>query len=232
MNCILVRAACGRIGQCHKLAGISSAQHDAVTEQCCAEQVADAMHMLLPTLVAEPQQARLAEVVLVASALAIRQVRNLQRLHPPVIHDRRAESGAKSQEQHAAAGIAAQCLHRCIVDALHGLAECLLEVEGRPATTDIDRLAKWTVVLHRPRIPERDGLVVPVFRGFEDAARHVGRRHRGARRDALGGTIPRAGNLDVGTADIDDEDSHDGALRATATPRHDGRSSPGAAREN
>ena len=189
-NGILIRTARGRLRHLDELSRVAAAEHNAITEQRSTEEIAHLVHMLLPAHVAQFFQAGVAEVLLVALLFPIWQVRDLQRLHAPVFNDRRSEARAEAEEQHAAAGVAAECLHGGVVDAPDRLAERLLEIEGGPASADVHRLTERAIVLHRPWVAERDGLVVPGFRELEHLADHLGRRHGGPGRDAVCHAIP------------------------------------------
>ena len=71
----------------------------------------------------------------------IGQVREFHRLEHAIDDERGAESGAEAEEEHAAALVAAQRLHRRVVDDANGTPERLLEVEADPALAQVPRLA-------------------------------------------------------------------------------------------
>src|SRR5690348_10126693 len=100
----------------------------------------DIGHLPPPLLLAQTFKAPGSHTVLERPALAIRQMTELHRLQHAVDDHGRAEAGAKPEEQHPAALIAAESLHQGVVDHPCRLAERLFKVESDPALAEIMRL--------------------------------------------------------------------------------------------
>ena len=130
---------------------VAATEHDLVDLEGVAQLRHDLGDELAPALLAQTVEAALAEEVLVALAVAVRQVRDLQGLHDAFQHERRAEAGAEAQEQHAPAAVAAERLHHRVVQDPHGPAKGAAVVEAGPAAADVLRLLQHPAVLHRAR---------------------------------------------------------------------------------
>ena len=111
----------------------------------------------------ETLEAAQAEIVLVGLAFLVAEMGQLHWFEHAVHDHRRAEAGAETEKQHAAALVAADGLHRGVVDQFHRDAEGFVEVETDPAATEIVRLAQRTAVDDRSGIAERNAVVVPAF---------------------------------------------------------------------
>src|SRR6202042_1341902 len=81
------------------------------------------IHGFSPFLAAEALAAALADIVLEGAALLVGHVPDLRGFHHAIDDERRAETGAEPEKQHAPAAITADRLHGRIVDEAHRLAE-------------------------------------------------------------------------------------------------------------
>ena len=119
-----------------------------------------------------------------------------------------AEAGAEAEEEHFAAAVSAERLHGGIVDEADGLAEFFLVGEVDPAGGEVVGFGEGTVVCDGAGIADGDGVVVPGGRGGKNLLGHLRGVHGGAGDDLDGDEIVGGGDLDVGSADVDDEDFH------------------------
>ena len=69
-----------------------------------------------------------------------------------------AQPRAQAEEQHAPALIAAERLHRSVVDDPHRLAESACEVEPQPALPEVHRLLGDSAIVDRARIADGDAV--------------------------------------------------------------------------
>jgi hypothetical protein len=119
----------------------------------------------------------------------------------------RTEPGSDSQEEHLAALVAAERLHRRVVDDLRRLPEHGAEVESDPPGAEVHRLGDDAPRVHRRGNADRDGVVRPVVRQVDDPLGHALRPELGTGFEAP--ALPAAAGqeqLDVRTADVDRED--------------------------
>ena len=100
--------------------------------------------------------------MLVRVPFLVREVSELHGLEHALDDQRRAETGPEAEEEHAAASVAAEGLHRGVVDELHGPAEGASEVEAHPAAAEVVRLRNHVPVDHRSGIADGDVVVGPV----------------------------------------------------------------------
>ena len=140
----------------------------------------------------------------------------LHRRDDPVDDERRAEAGAESEEEHLAAFVASERLHRRVVDHLRRLAERCLEVEPDPARPEIHRLGHDTTVAHDRRNADRDGVVHPVAGQGGDAVDHLlcGQLGPGRETPRLAAVL-RDEHLDVRPTDVEGEDLADHRSKST-----------------
>src|SRR5262249_44110480 len=106
-----------------ELRRVPTADHDLVRLERCTKARDHVEHVLPPAPLAVPLEPPDADVILERAPLLVRQVPELHGLQQAVDDERRAETGAEAEEEHAAASVAAERLHRGVVDHLHGPAE-------------------------------------------------------------------------------------------------------------
>src|SRR5262249_247181 len=92
----------------------------------------DVLNVLSPLLLAVFLQSANAHIVFVRAFL-VRQMTELHGLDNAVDDERRPQSGAEPEKQHLPAFIAAERLHRRIVQDLGWPLECRFKVEAEPA---------------------------------------------------------------------------------------------------
>jgi len=129
-------------------ARVAAADDDVVDHERGRQHGDDPQHVLAPFLLAHAPQPGRTGVVLVRSAFAVRQVRELHRREHAVDDQRATEPRAEAEEQHPAAAVAAPGLHRGVVDDDRGPAERTLEVEADPTAAEVERLADRFAVEH------------------------------------------------------------------------------------
>src|ERR1700722_933940 len=127
----------------------------------------------------------------------------LHRFDDAVQDHRRAESRSQSQEQHPSAPVAAESLHRRIVDDPYRQAECRSKIEPRPTSSEIVRLSDGTAVENRSGKADRYHVVGPILRKFLDVGDHLPCCHFWPGNDLP--LLPLAGGkyFDVSPTDID-----------------------------
>src|SRR4029077_9742163 len=94
----------------------AAAENDIIGNQRFLQQYDGTKDLAFPPLFAEPFQSRLAEVILDNVPAAIRQIAKLEWEHFASQDQRRSQSGAQSKKQHPPAAIAAEGLHRGVID--------------------------------------------------------------------------------------------------------------------
>ena len=126
------------------------------------------------------------------------------------VDERGADARAEAEEEHASAVVAAESLHRRVVDHTDRPAECGFEVEAHPAVAEISRLGAGAVGVDCSWIADGEDVVVPVAGDFAHLLdEHVWREFlSGVEAPALVSAADR--HLDVRTADIDHQDVHPG----------------------
>lgn len=131
-------------------------------------------------------------------------MRELEREHGPIAHDRASETGAQSEEEHLSALVAAKRLHRGVVDHAYRAAERPLEVEPDPTLAEVPRLALRTTLPHRVGKAERDALELPMRRRGQHLAHRDSRRETRSGVDANRRSLAGGEQLHVRAADVDD----------------------------
>ncbi len=125
-------------------------------------------------------------------------MRKLQRFERAVHDECGAEPCAQSKEEHAAAFVTPQGLHRGVVDHTDGMSK------GFP--DEVGRFAHWLAVNHWPRIADRHDGVAPPGRPLSNLSHHLASGHLRTRRNLEGLPTARGKHLDMGAANIDRED--------------------------
>ena len=124
--------------------------------------VTAAIHSLLAVCL----EAGVAQSIEDRFARTIRQAAKLERDDNVLGDECGADAGAEAEEEHASAVVAAERLHRGVVDHTDWPAECSFEVEAHPAVAEVSRLGAWPVGVDCSWIANRDDVVVPVGGGF------------------------------------------------------------------
>ena len=92
-----------------------------------------------------------------------RELAELERDDHVLRDQRRADAGAEAEEEHPAAFVAAERLHRGVVDDAHRAIECGREIEADPPRTEVARLGPRPLRAGESGIADRDRLVTPVL---------------------------------------------------------------------
>src|SRR5215469_5854188 len=129
---ILVVAGTAMRRQHLELLDVAAADHGVVGLEGRDQALHDVGNVDAPLLLAMAFQSGLADVILVG-VLSVGQMTELHGLDDALDDHGGAEPGAETEKEHLAALIAAQGLHRGIVDKLHGMVECAGEIEADPA---------------------------------------------------------------------------------------------------
>src|SRR5207237_8784540 len=112
---------------------VSTTAHDRVRRERGTEACDHLQPVRPPALLAVALEPSDADVILERVPLLVRQVSELHGLEQAVDDQGRAETGPEAEEEHAAASVAAEGLHRGVVDGLHGPAEGASAGEPDPA---------------------------------------------------------------------------------------------------
>jgi len=117
-------------------------------------------------------------------------------------NERGAKASAQAEEQHAAAAVAAECLHGSVVDDFDRTTERLLEVETDPPGPEVRRFVKRFSAHDGSGVSDGDDRVIPVASGFLHFFDHLLWRHPRAGRDLDRLEVAGSVDLDVRAADI------------------------------
>src|SRR5207244_4276120 len=120
---VLVVAEPGSRWKLLELRRVSTADHDLVRLERCTEACDHVQNVRPPALLASALEPSYADVILGCVPLLVREVSELHGLEHALDDEGRAETGPEAEEEHAAAPVAAEGLHRGIVDELHRPAE-------------------------------------------------------------------------------------------------------------
>ncbi len=113
-----------------ELFAVAAAKDDVIGIQRRFQALHDFGDVAAPLFFAEAFEAAKAEVIFVGFPFFVGQVRELHRLKKAVHNHGGAEAGAEAEEKHVAAFVAAEGLHRGVVDDFHREAKGFGEVEG------------------------------------------------------------------------------------------------------
>src|SRR6266581_1170521 len=190
-----------------ELPGVAAADQDVVGGERGGEARNDVGDLPAPFLLAQAFEAAQADVILVGRLL-VRQVAQFHRLDDAFDDHRRTEAGTEADKKHLATLVAAQCLHRRIVDDLGRAAEGGLVVEPHPPRPEVVRLGDRAAAQDGTRITNCDRGVGPVAGELLHARDHLRGRQGRPQWKFAGLGLPAGQNLDVGTADIDHQYLH------------------------
>src|SRR5207253_2207388 len=143
-----------------------AAEHDAVGNKSRLEVLDAKEDFAFPSFCAESIQSRNTDKIFDNVAVAIRQVAELERKHMTLPNERGAEAGAEAEKQHASAAVAAERLHRSIVDDAHWFAERVAKIEPDPAFAEVLGVFHDLPATHRRRKSDRERVILPVARLF------------------------------------------------------------------
>ena len=155
-----------------------------------------------------PSQAVAAEVMVERFVLPQLEVTQRERHDHAVGDERRAHAGAEAEVQHLAAFVAAEGLHAGVVHHPHRAVESVAEVEIDPARAEVVRFGDRPAVANLAGIADRDALDgQSAVASFTPSISACG---VSSFPDGNFGFLGLLGlpDLDVGAADIDDEDVH------------------------
>src|SRR3954468_18225720 len=135
--------------------------------------------------------------------------------------ERAANTGAEAKVQHAAAFIAAEGLHAGVVHDADGATERVGVVEADPAIAQVEWFGDRLAMADFAGVADRDALELPI-RGsrFHFRNQILGRQLFAGRELGLIG-FARLPDLDVGAADIDDQNIHAELYRSESRLRCD-----------
>src|SRR5215475_2051355 len=121
---------------------------------------------------------------------------------------RRPEPGSETQEKQMTALVASERLHRSIIDDFHRTPESGLKVETDPAFSEIVGFHNRPALENGPGIANGYYVILPVRRDLLNSGNHLCRRHCWSGRKRAVYALPSCEDLDVGTADIHNQDFH------------------------
>ena len=206
-----VRARAAALRQFLQFLDVAAADDDVVRSDRLDHPRRAVLDVLLPLLPAQPAQGAVAEVILVGAVLE-RQVGQLHGDDDAIGHHRGAQAGAEAEKQHQPALVAAERLHRRVVDDPDRAAECGSEIEADPPASEVVRLLDDAAVADASRVADRDRVVLPVRDELLDARDQLLRRQRPARRELPRHPLSGREDLHVRPADVDDQHAHPNVL--------------------
>src|SRR6516164_7715074 len=118
--------------------------------------------MLAPFLFPMLFQATKTDVILVCP-FPVWKVPQFHGFDNPIHDKRRSQTSTETKKEHAALLVAAQSLHRRIVQNLDRAAERLFIMKSDPTFAEIVRFKKRPVAYDRSGISDGDGLVFPIL---------------------------------------------------------------------
>src|SRR3984893_2257079 len=144
-----------------ELLDVASPQHCSVGLQGRDEACHDVGNVTLPFLLAVAFQSGSADIVLIG-ALLERQVSEFYGLDNAVDNHGCSEPGSENEEEHLAALVAPQCLHRGVVDDLDGTTECRGKIEPDPPASQVVGFDNRPAVKNGARVADRHPVIAPI----------------------------------------------------------------------
>lgn len=144
--------------------------------------------------------------VIFKSTFLVRQMSEFHRLDDAIDNHRGAETGSETEEEHLAASVTSQRLHRRVVHNFDRSPERGFEIETPPTLSEVPRLGDRPVAKDRSRVADRDNVIRPILDQFSDLGDHpfwsqVFPGNECSWFDLAGGQ-----ELDVSSADINHQD--------------------------
>jgi len=198
-----------RLRQFRQLLDVAAAQDDVIGHERMLEPGDDVEDVLLPFAAPRAFHAGRAYIILERFAFLVGQVAQLHGRDHAIDDERGAQAGAQPQKEHAAALVAAECLHGRVVDHLDRLSKRRPEVKPDPASAQIDRFHQNLLVDHWARVADADGVVLPTRRQLADAIHHFLRRQAVAGREFANLFLSIEPQLDVGAANVHYQNAHE-----------------------
>ncbi len=146
-----------------------------------------------------------AQVIFVAAAPFIGQMRKLHRRHRTVDNQCRTQPRAQTQKKHATAFVAADRLHRSIIHEQCRPAKGFAKVKTNPTASEIERFGDDHAVHDHAGISDRYHVIFQIAGQPQHPRNHPARREGGAGFKLTHVTGARNPGLDMTAADIDDE---------------------------
>jgi hypothetical protein len=200
---IAAQAGVGR--QPLQLARIAAADDDVVGLQDGAQFRHDLDHGSTPLLGAETLEGALTDPFLVTAFIFIRQMRKFHGCDHAIHDHGGAKPRTQAEEQHPAAFVAADCLHRCIVDDACGPAKGLAKIKSDPPGAEIVRLGRHPAVQYYSRITDGYGVEGPVSGKRMHARDHLTRGQIRSRIKLTHLSAAENARLHMVSADVDGE---------------------------
>src|ERR1700722_11995320 len=204
-ECKIVAAEARILRQPFQLTRVAAAHDHVVGFQRRAELCDHLADGAAPFFETQLFQAVLADPLFVSASPFIAQVREFHRRDDAIDDHGGAKAGAEAEKQHAAAFVAADCLHGCIVDDVGRSAKRPLKIECHPTVAQIVRFRCDFAVEHDSRIPDGDGIVGPVPGELVHTRHHLTRRKLRSRFELTQLASPENAHLHVAAADVDGE---------------------------
>src|SRR5580700_11957211 len=155
---ILIVAEARSRRQLLQFLAVSAAQHHVVRIQRGLQLLGNFGHTAAPLFCSHSFEAAQSQIVLVAFAVFIGQMRQLHGLQNSVDDHRRSQPGSQSEKQHPAAFVTPNRLHGGIVQDFYRAAKRFLKFESHPTRAQVVRLAKRMPIDDGPRIAERNAV--------------------------------------------------------------------------
>src|SRR5438874_3508053 len=150
---------------------IASTQHHLVRPESSNQLLYDVSDKSSPFFLAVLLQATDTDVVL-KGGLFVGQVAKLHRLDNSIDNHGGPEASSETEEQHLAALVTPERLHRCIIHDFNRTFEGCFKVKTGPSFAKIPWFRNRPIPDDRTRITNGDGFILPIGDQFPHAANH------------------------------------------------------------
>src|SRR6266478_3085980 len=155
---------------------VAAAEHDVVGDQRFFQLRDREFDLALPLLLAKPFQTRPAKIIFNDCAIPVWQIAEFEREDRIAPNKSRTEPGSEAEKQHPAAAVAAERLHRRVVNQADRLAQGLLKIKSDPAVAEMFWFAGDAPIHYRRRKSHRDKVEFPTGDQWFDLRHHFARR--------------------------------------------------------
>src|SRR5579883_1686108 len=152
---------------------VPTTEHDVVGEHCGLECWNSSRHGPAPPALTHPLESAATEDIAKRTATGFRDVAQFQWDNHILRDESRTEPGAKAEEEHPSAIVAAERLHRGVVDDSYRAIERGSEVKAHPTRAEVTRFLLRAVVACLAGVANRHRVVLPVARQIANDLDHA-----------------------------------------------------------